>query len=174
VPFALFGFLGLGRWLGFRRNTVSAAFLLYALASVAVVSAALVNGIVAPALFQMMSRAEAAERPIHHAILAYNSLLNQAYAIFHVVASSVAMIFFSVSLPRNPSPAPAAKVLGIVLGAVTVALLLSGHLTLDVHGFGLVVLTQSVWIGLVAAVLLRAPDAADADAGAPAGVASRA
>ncbi len=164
VPFTLFGFLGLSRWLGFRRNSVSAAFLLYALASVAVISAALVNGIVAPALFQTLSGAEAAEQPVFHALLRYNSLVNQAYAIFHVVASSAAIIFWSSSLPKTPAPAPAAKVLGIAIGAVTVVALLSGHLTLDVHGFGLVVLTQSLWIALVAAMLLRASETSGEDA----------
>ena len=166
VPLALFGFLGFSRWLGFRRNAVSAAFLLYALASVAVISAALVNGIVAPALFRLIAQAGAEERPIFHSLLVYNSLVNQAYAIFHVVASSIAIVFWSISLPKAPAPAPAARIVGIVVGVVTLAALLSGHLTLDVHGFGLVVLTQSVWVVLVAAILLRAPEASGGDVGA--------
>jgi hypothetical protein len=164
VPFTLFGLLGLSRWLGFRRNSVSAAFLLFALASVAVMSAALVNGIVAPALFQVLPGADAADRSIFQALLRYNSLVNQAYAIFDVVASSVAIIFWSLGLPKTPAPAQAARVVGIAIGAATVVALLSGHLRLDVHGFGLVVLTQSLWIALVAAMLWRAPEDSGEDA----------
>jgi hypothetical protein len=41
------------------------------------------------------------------------------------------------------------------VGPVIVIALLSGHLTLGVHGFGLVVLAQASWFIAVGALMLR-------------------
>jgi len=42
---------------------------------------------------------------------------------------------------------------GCVLGPATLALVLSGHLSLGVHGFGMIVLRQTIWF-VIAGVLL--------------------
>ena len=158
IPITLFGFLGLSRWLRFERPIVSGAFLLYALGSVAVMSAALVSGFVAPGLIRRMTEADETGRAIGHALLAYNFQLNQAYASVQVAASSAAILLWSLALPRGSALATTARILGLVIAPVTLLGLLAGHLRLDVHGFGLVVLTQGVWTLLVAALLLRSGD----------------
>lgn len=50
-------------------------------------------------------------------------------------------------------------ILGCVVGSATLVLLLSGHLTLDVHGLGAAALAQTVWLVLVGLEPRRAPAA---------------
>jgi hypothetical protein len=45
------------------------------------------------------------------------------------------------------------------LGPLTVIALLSGHLRLNVHGFGLVVLGQAIWFVTVGVLLCRVKNA---------------
>jgi hypothetical protein len=158
IPVALFGFLGLSRWLGLDRASVSAAFLLYAISAAALLCAALFSGFVAPELIRKASGAAPAEPSAWHALLAYNFLLNQTFARVGVAAFSGAMIFWSASLPRSSALARTTQILGIAIGIVTLAALAHGVVRLDVRGFGLIVLTESVWILPVAVLLLRAPD----------------
>jgi hypothetical protein len=44
---------------------------------------------------------------------------------------------------------------GLVVATVALLALLSGHLRLDIHGFGAVVLAQGVWLVLVGLELMR-------------------
>ena len=46
-------------------------------------------------------------------------------------------------------------VYGLFLSPVIILALLSGHLHLDVHGFGMVVLGQSIWFIVCGALLLQ-------------------
>jgi hypothetical protein len=158
IPAALFGFLGLSRWLGLRRAPVSAAFILYAVSSAALLCAALVSGFVAPDLIRERTAADPADRSAWHALLAYNFLLNQAFAKVGVAAFSGAMIFWSASLPRSGALARTAQVLGIAIGTATLLVLGHGFVRLDVRGFGWIVLSEAAWILPVAILLLRAPD----------------
>jgi hypothetical protein len=158
IPVGLFGFLGLSRWLGPRRAPVSAAFLLYAISAVALLCAALVSGFVAPDLIRELSGADPPDRSTWHALLAYNFMLNQAFAKVGVAAFSGAMIFWSASLPRSGALAKTAQILGIAIGTATLLVLGHGLVRLDVRGFGWIVLTEAAWILPVAILLLRAPD----------------
>ena len=80
----------------------------------------------------------------------YTGLLNQAFARVLTVASSVAILLWSTSIVKTQvfSWSTSASY-GLILGPVTISADLSGHLKLDVHGYGLVVLTQTVWFILV-------------------------
>jgi hypothetical protein len=158
IPITLFGFLGLSRWLGLDRTPVTVAFLLYAISAAALLCAALFSGFVAPELIRKSSGAESPEPSVWHALLAYNFLLNQAFAKVGVAAFSGAMIFWSASLPRSGALARTSQILGIAIGTVTLAALAHGVVRLDVRGFGLIVLTEAAWILPVAVLLLRAPD----------------
>jgi hypothetical protein len=84
-----------------------------------------VSGFVAPDLIRERTAADPADRSAWHALLAYNFLLNQAFAKVGVAAFSGAMIFWSASLPRSGALARTAQVLGIAIGTAT--LLVLGH-----------------------------------------------
>src|SRR5207302_6611267 len=83
----------------------------------------------------------------------YNGEVNQAYALVFVVASSVAIVLWSAAILRGRVFDRGVGYYGCILGPATLALVLSGHLSLGVHGFGMIVLGQTIWF-VIAAVLL--------------------
>ena len=86
----------------------------------------------------------------------HNGLLNQAFARVLVVASSISILLWSATIARSRALALGMGVYGLFLGPATVLAVVSGHLSLDVHGFGLVVLGQAVWFIGVGVLLCRA------------------
>lgn len=133
------------------------AFAFYALSGVATLLAAAASGLVAPGL---AAYAHGGADGRGHALFTYNHLLNQAFARVLVAASSAAIGLWSVEILRTRRMGRAAGVLGCAIAAVVLPLLFFGHLRLDVHGFGAVVLGQTVWLVMVGLELRRAQPAA--------------
>jgi len=158
LPISLFGFLGLSRRLGSDSPLVSAALIAYAFGGVAVMCAAVINGLVAPILTRQMLTADESTRQVLGTVLMNNGLLNQAFAKVFIVASSFAVIFWSVCILKGGRFAQSIGIIGCVVGLVSLAGLFSGHLRLDVHGFGLLIFGQSVWSILVGVLLIRSGD----------------
>lgn len=73
-----------------------------------------------------------------------------------VVASSSAILLWSAAILATRALARWAGVLGVVVGGLVLLAFLSGRVGLDVHGFGLIVLAQGVWLVAVGVLLLRA------------------
>jgi hypothetical protein len=76
---------------------------------------------------------------------AYTFVLNQGFARVYVVASSAAMVLWSVRALRLGGGWRGPGILGCLVGAAAAAGVLSGGLPLNVHGFGAVVVAQSAW-----------------------------
>jgi hypothetical protein len=85
----------------------------------------------------------------------YNSQLNQAFSRVYAVASSMAILLWSVVIVRDRALARGVGIYGCVLGAITVAGVFSGRLNPDVHGFGLIIFGQALWFILSGASLCR-------------------
>ncbi|HSS45322.1 MAG TPA: hypothetical protein VLO07_08280 [Thermoanaerobaculia bacterium] len=160
LPLLILGFLGLSRLLGLRRAVVSAAFITYALGCAAAMCAAIMSGLVAPSVARQILSADQSSRSTFEALLHYTGDLNQGFAKVYVAASSAAVILWSASILRTRALAGAAGTLGCLIGGGSLLALASGHLRLNVHGFGLFVVAQSAWIVLVGVLLCRVPDAA--------------
>ncbi len=155
TPILFFGFLGLSRQLDLNRPLVVAALVSYSFGVVAVMCAAVFSGLVATPLAGQMSEADEATRQVLNGFFSYTGLLNQGFAKVFVVASSIAVILWSISLWRLRGWMQALAVMGCVIGAVSLAAFFAGHLRLNVHGFGLFLFGQSVWTILLGVFLLR-------------------
>lgn len=164
VPISVFGFLGLTRRLEAGGWIPIAAFVVYAFGSVAVLCAAVASGLIAPRLIRDLSAEEPSMRESLHLLLRYTGLFNQAFARVFVVASSVAVILWSAALTRSAVFARGLAVLGHVVGVVSLAAFFSGHLRLDVHGFGLFVLAQAAWTITVGSQMVRRAESAEVSA----------
>jgi len=81
----------------------------------------------------------------------YTSYWNQAYAQVYVAASSAAILAWSVAMWERLSRG--LGIYGCILSIVAVGLLFSGHLALDAHRFGAVVLAQALWFVIAGAKL---------------------
>lgn len=154
VPLQLFGLLYVVRRLGYTDATV-AALVAWGFGSVAVLSAAVASGFVATDMIEAWLEAEGPARETYHALLDLTGHLNQGFAKVDLVATCAGMALASLSIVRTRRMPFAAGIYGIVAAAVLLVGFLVGHLRLNVHGFGIVVLAQSVWLVWLGVSLFR-------------------
>jgi hypothetical protein len=158
TPVLLFGFSGLSRRLDWEYPPTWAAFIAYAFAAAAAMCAAVINGLAGPVLTRQILNADEPSRQVLQAVFVNNTLLNGAFSKVFVVASSAAITLWSVSILKSSRFAKSIGVTGCIVGLASIAVLLSGHLRLNVHGFGLLVFAQSAWVILLGALLCRQGD----------------
>jgi hypothetical protein len=161
VPILFLGLLGLWRRLG-AGNLATAALVSWAFASVAVTSAAVASGFVATEALRQIVETKGDASGVFHQLLTYSSWVNQGFAKVYSVASSVAIVLWSVAILRGGRLQRAAGIVGLIAGASVLVLFLGGQIRLDVHGFGIMVVAQSIWLIWVGVLLCRqlAPDGA--------------
>jgi hypothetical protein len=157
IPVMFLGTLGLSRRLATPDKVSVCALVAYGFAGIAAMNAAALSGLVAPGLARQMAAATPGSETTNlwSVLFTYNGFLNQAFAMVFVVASSVALTLWSASILRSGVLTRGVGVYGCVLGPLTVVAVLSGHLRLNVHGFGLVVLGQAIWFVIVGVSLIR-------------------
>lgn len=144
LPLSFLGALALMRRLGTPASTLGLIFFGHALA--AVMLAAIASGLVAPELFAARLASEGPTSDGFGLLLHYNGELNQACAKVYVLGSALALFLWSLAILRTRAFAAALGWSGVLLALASVLALLSGHLRLDVHGFGAVVLGQAAWM----------------------------
>jgi hypothetical protein len=155
VPVILLGAWGMTRRIGGADRLAWAGLVLYALASVAVMNAAVCDGLIAPTLIRKIVAATAETRDVWQTLMNFNFQMNQAFARVYAVGSSLAVVLWAVSILRYKALGWGVGIYGVVLGVVTVAGILSGYLTPDRHGFGMLVFGQAIWFLIVAGGLWR-------------------
>jgi hypothetical protein len=146
MPLLLVGFAGLTRQLRARPGVAAIAFAAWALALVAVLLAAIMSGVVAPALADRIAGASPMERDTLMSLLRFTGLLNQAFASVYVALGGAAIVGWSVALRATPEVPRLLAPLGVLVGVAAAVGTLGGWLALDVAGFGAVVLGQGVWM----------------------------
>jgi hypothetical protein len=157
LPVLFLGALGLSRRLSLHAPLVSAALVTYAFALVAVMNAAIMDGLVNTAIAPHIGVGDPAVADGWRLLFNYTGFLNQAFARVFTVASSIALALWSVAILRTAIFSHAVGVYGCVLAPITVLAVVSGHLALDVHGFGAIVLSQALWYIIVGVQMYRAP-----------------
>jgi hypothetical protein len=76
--------------------------------------------------------------------------LNQSFATLHVAFFSAAIALYALAWPERGVLAAIIQIAGILIGIGVFAWLVSGTLTLNVHGMGAVVIAQGAWLILAA------------------------
>lgn len=155
LPCIFFGLVGVCRRLGFDKPLVSAGLVIYGFGAVAVMIAAVINGLIAPILTRKILESDEPTQKLLHLILMNNYLLNQGLTKVYVVATSAAIMVWSVLLWNKNSLMKVAAVIGYTVGILSLIGIFSRHLTLDVHGFGLFTFAQSIWTILAAVFIIR-------------------
>jgi len=136
LPLLATGLAGLCTWLRWSA-TATLAFAIYLIASTCNLLAAMMSGFVAPRLLSGGATPNAS-------LLHFTHDINQAFATSAVVAAGVAFVLWSLALHRRGKTWLAA--LGVVIGIVQVAGILSGLLQLDVKGILLATALQAAWL----------------------------
>jgi hypothetical protein len=155
-PLLVAGTLALTVRLREARALAVLAFVAFGLGTLAVLVAAAMSGLMAPDVVERVVAAEGATRETQRALLQYTGALNQAFAKIYVGMMSAAITGWSLAVLRERGFSRALGWLGLAIAAFEVLGLLSGRLHLDVRGFGVVVLAQSVWMLWAAMALHRA------------------
>ena len=154
VAVSSFGLVGLSRQLDFERPDVAAAAVTWVMAVMGVICAASFSGFVAPEVAKAIFAAEEVDRHVLKEFFTYNGMLNQAFAKFHVVASSAAIVLWSIAMLRTGF-GRLLGVVGCIVSIATVAALVAGRLIMDVHGLAIVEWSQGVWFVLSGVLLIR-------------------
>jgi hypothetical protein len=163
IPVIFLGAWGMSRRIAGADRLAWAGLTLYALASMAVLNAAVCDGLLAPNLIRLIVSSTPEARDGWRMMMNYNFQMNQAFARVYAVASSLAVVLWSVSILGNRTLGRGVGIYGVMLGALTVMGIFSGFLTPDRHGFGMLIFGQAIWFSIVAAGLWRlGPNAAAA------------
>jgi len=150
IPVLFLGAWGMSKRLDGGDRLAWSGLVLFALASIAVMNAGTLNGLVAPKLMRQIVTATPETRGTWQMMLNYNFQINQAFARVYAVGSSLALVLWSVSILRYRALGLGVSIYGVVLGLVTAVAICSGLLTPDRHGFAILVFGQAIWF-LIAA-----------------------
>lgn len=156
TPILFFGTLALSRFLGADRPLVQMALVFYGFASVAIIGAATMSGLVMQQLMEAAQTPGARDTGVAFQSLAQEThWINQGFAHVYTSLASIAVLLWSIAWRGW-----IVRIIGLALSLAVLAWQLSGTMTLDIHGMGAVVLSQMIWMVLVAAMMLRKPSAA--------------
>jgi hypothetical protein len=157
VPFSFVGALALTRRLDSPGRMALVGLVIYSLGLVAVMIAPAMSGLVGTEVIRhMIARGAGSEQ--WRTLMEYNFLINQAFAKIFVVASCSAVALWSLTIVKSRTLPIAIGIYGLLLGPVIVIAVISGGLSLDVHGFGLVIFGQAIWFIVVGVLLLRSKE----------------
>jgi len=153
LPLMFFGALGLIRRLRNPRGLPLLGLVAYGFTLVAVMIAAVMSGFIAADLGRRIAESVAPAPETLTTLFQFAGQMNQAFARVYVAGAAVAILAWSIAMAREKIFARGAGIYGCILAPITLLALFSGHLGLDVRGFGIVVLTQAIWFIAVGAKL---------------------
>jgi hypothetical protein len=154
VPIQFLGAWGLSRRLAGTVRLEVVGLVFYGMALIAVMSAAVADGLVTPSVLRQIVASADSETAVNtwRMFSRYTFYWNQAYAQVFVVAASAAIFAWSVAMWRGKF-SQGLGIYGCILSIATIAVLFSGYLPLDAHRFGAIVLGQAIWFVIAGAKL---------------------
>lgn len=154
LPMIFLGALVLTRRLMGNNRLPLAALVVYGLAAVAIMIAGSMSGFVGSDLLSRLAVGDP-KLEMRQMFLEYTFRINQAFAAVYVVGCCFAVFLWSLAIVRTRLMPVGLGIYGLVLAPVLIGALFSGNLALNVHGFGLVMLTQSLWFIIAGTMLMR-------------------
>ena len=123
TPVLFIGAWGLSWRSPSRDRLTLAALVFYTFALLAIMNAAVADGLVTPNIFRQMVASAGSPAAIDgwKMVSRYNFYVNQGYAQVFVAASSLAIILWSIAILRKRDLSWGLGIYGCVLGAVTLA-----------------------------------------------------
>jgi len=145
LPLVIVGLLALTLRFTADRDLAVCAFAFFALGAIALMSAATASGFIASNLMASLVEKPEARDALVQAI-GYTSVINRSYAKVGAGLETAGLGIWSWTMLRTSVFPRGLAIYGLIYGAIVLALLMSGNLPLDAHGFGVVVLGQAVWL----------------------------
>ena len=145
LPLLFMGALGLSRRIGWDSASAVAALIVYAFALGAMMNAIVVDGLVTPGLARVIANATPDKAAEWNIALKHNGFLDAAFMNVSLMASSLAIVLWSVAIVRTGAAARVIGILGFLLSAGTIIALVTGLLSRTLHLFLLVLVGQAIW-----------------------------
>lgn len=158
LPLCFFGLIGFCRRLGFDNPLNLLGLVIFGLGEIAVMSAAVLSGLVGPVLTRRILESDEQTKATLYPLLMNNYLINQGFSKVYVVALAASIGLWSVSLLKQGRLMQITAILGFTISVVSIIGIFSGHLKLDVHGFGAFIFAQAIWMILAAIFTMRKRD----------------
>jgi hypothetical protein len=152
----LFGLVGFSRHLGIRRPDVTAALVAFAMASCAVMIAAITDGILIPKLARDYFMVDEATRAMLMQLMRYSGLAASSMTRFYISSVAVSILLWSWAISRTQFSRVLPWV-GIAVALPALIAQLLGHLQMNVHDVLVLALGQSVWMVWTGIALVRKP-----------------
>lgn len=146
IPLLLAGMASLSWRLRAKPALALGGFVSFALASVAVMLAAIMSGFVATSVLDRLPAAGDPLRDVALQQMHYTHLLNQAFAKVYVGLAGFAFVLWSLAMRGDRGFPAALSWFGYVAGLLPFVGVAVGHLHLEVQGFGLVMLLHAAWM----------------------------
>lgn len=157
VAMIFLGALALTQRLTAGNRLALAALVVYGFATVAILVAGTMDGFVGAALVSRLATGDP-KLDFWWMLLGYNGRIVQAFASVYTAGTCAAIFLWSLEMVRTRRLSAGMGWYGLVLGPVIVLALFTGNLPLNVHGMGLVALTQSLWFVVAGCLLMRSVD----------------
>ncbi|MDB5975509.1 MAG: hypothetical protein JWR07_2269 [Nevskia sp.] len=151
----LYAYTEFSRRRGLARPLIRAGLVAYTTGIFAMIIAATMSGFVVGQLASLTPHATVEDLQINAQLLILCHVLNQSFASLATILMSAGILFWSLDLLRDSTPARLAGICGCAIGLLPALALLTGSLHLDVHGMTLVVVVQSLWNIAVGVLLIR-------------------
>lgn len=151
----LVGFWGLASVLDLRHTINRAGFVAYALGTLAMIGAAIVNGFVVVSMAEWPGATESAVLERIHPLLALCRVVNQTCTQVGVVAISAAVLLWSISLLHRNGASRVTGTMGLLAGVIPAAAMLHGTITMNLHGLAVFVLPLAAWSAACAVRLIQ-------------------
>jgi len=141
--------------LGLNEQSAIAAFVVYSLGAFAVVSAALIDGFLTPAIAFHYVHSQALELRQGIGLLVLASLAIQVLTKFGLLAMSAGVLFWSIVLLRRTRIIMGIGILGVASALGVVAVLAFGGAFLTPPILGVIVLVQALWYVAIGVALVQ-------------------
>ena len=154
VPFALLGFWGLTKRLDNNNFLSIAAFITMSLGIVAVMCAAVTNGLVLPIFIDYYRDATPDKISLIKPILHYNTALNHGFDLVYIGASCLSIFLWSLVILQTGRLPKWFGWMGIALALVAVISMIMGFVFVNLTGFRIFIMGFVVWT-ILAGLFLR-------------------
>jgi hypothetical protein len=150
----LFGFTVFSQRCGLHRGVVLLGLIGFAIASVNMIGAALLDGFLIPALASRSAGASPQSIDVALQVITAAATAIQILTKFAIAVTAVAVASWSVGLVRSSGVSRTAGFVGLASAVVSVVILISTR-HLNPHSLGVIVAVQSIWYGTIGILLIR-------------------
>ena len=150
----LFGFTVFSQRCGLHRGFVLFSLIGFAIASVNMIGAALIDGFLIPALVSRSAGASPQSIDVALQVIAAAAAAIQILTKFAIAVTAVAVTSWSVALVRSSGASRTAGFVGLASAVASVVVLVTTH-RLNPHSLGVIVGVQAIWYGTIGVLLMR-------------------